>query len=230
MLRAIVEHKNQVRKGITAENADVVFATSSIIAFHVQSGHHVSAVEEEHNALTHWFQSWDGVRTILRACWDHLMANEIKELILSETAMEYLGFIKEEPEEAKKSQPFNFLLEDLDTTSVDTETVLAYSTSVDALNRIFREVGGMHVMKFTAIVCKRFVNLVGERDPRAFTIVGYFLMLLKKLDRVWWLQGAAERDFRFVMKSLSEEWKSRMAWAASEIEGGTTLDERAISC
>ncbi|KAH6679281.1 hypothetical protein B0J14DRAFT_294282 [Halenospora varia] len=219
MLKAVVEHRKQVQKGINSENADAVFATSSFIAFHVQSGR---AMSDHNGSLVHWFQPWEGIKTMLAACWMHFKSQDIKIMILVEQTREsglYTPYELETPLEP--FQTFDFLLADLDREKVDTETLLAYTTSVESLNRVFRDRMGRHVMKFTAMVSKRFVEFVGAKDPRTMTIVGYFLMVVKQIDLVWWLQGAADRDFAILMEGLPDEWKPRMAWAVNEFQNPT---------
>lgn len=227
MLKAVVEHRKQVQRGINSENADAVFATSSFIAFHVQSGR---AMSDHNGSLVHWFQPWEGVKTMLAACWMHFKSQEIKRMILLEQTRESGLYTPNELETPlEPSQPFDFLLADLDREKVDAETLLAYTTSVESLNRVFKDRMGRHVMKFTAMVSKRFTEFVAIKDPRAMTIVGYFLMVVKQIDLVWWLQGAAERDFAILMEGLPNEWKPRMAWAVSEFQSPTRLMGRVES-
>ena len=41
-----------------------------------------------------------------------------------------------------------------------------------------------NVFKFTALVTKRFVDLLEEKDPKTLCICGYFFMLTKKLESI----------------------------------------------
>jgi hypothetical protein len=56
MLRAIAEHSKQVSQGITSENAEIIFATSTFIAFHVTS-ESINPLNHDGNSLAHWFRT-----------------------------------------------------------------------------------------------------------------------------------------------------------------------------
>ncbi|KAG9231777.1 hypothetical protein BJ875DRAFT_106506 [Amylocarpus encephaloides] len=205
MIRAIEEHGRQVRAGISAENAEVTFATSTFICFHVTSERLVTYGDEE-RSLMHWYHPWHGIRTLLSACWDYIKSPDIKSILIYEQSLD-LGTQTEVP------STFDFLMDGLDPDSVHTDTFRAYTTAIYYLNKISQEPLARHVLKFTGMVTTRFVELVSVNDPRALTMVGYHLMLVKQLNQVWWLKGSADRDFALVMESLPETWKPKMAMA-----------------
>ncbi|CAG8961006.1 hypothetical protein HYFRA_00002546 [Hymenoscyphus fraxineus] len=220
MMRAIVEHADQVRKGITAENAEVVFATSTFIAFHVASER--LTPDEKDGSMMHWFQPWDGIRALLVACWEHIKVDEIRRLIQYEHALEFVPMT--DATWVKPAPIFDFLIEDLTPDSVDGETMHAYTTAVYYLNKIVTMPLARHVLKFSGMVSKRFVELVSKKEPRAMCIVGYHLMLVKQLDSVVWLQRSAKRDFAILLEHLPEEWKPKMALAVEGFSGALIFD------
>jgi hypothetical protein len=57
MLRAIAEHSKQVSQGITAENAETIFATGTFIAFHVTS-ESINPLNNDGKFLMHWFRTF----------------------------------------------------------------------------------------------------------------------------------------------------------------------------
>ncbi|EPE25473.1 hypothetical protein GLAREA_01385 [Glarea lozoyensis ATCC 20868] len=225
MLRAITEHSNQVSKGITSENAEVVFATSTFIAFHATSESIVPAGYDE-NSLVHWFQPWHGIRSVIDLCWEHIRSPEIQTLIKYENTAEQINQV--EPEDPDK---FNFLLDGLGDSSepsLDEETRHAYTTSVHYLNKLSRAAFARHVLKFTGLVSKRFVELVLMKDPRALAIVGYHLMMILQLNQVWWLQGSAERDFAVVLQNLPKSWLPMMEPAIQTFRETPSLAKKRV--
>lgn len=221
MMRAIVEHGNQVRKGITAENGEVVFATSTFIAFHVTSER--ITPDGNDGSMMHWFHPWEGIRALLAVCWDHIKSDEVKRLIRYEQALEFVPST-----DAAWVQPppkFDFLIEDLNPDTVDDETMHAYTTAIYYLNKIVTTPLARHVLKFSGMVSKRFVELVSIKEPRAMCIVGYHLMLVKQVNQIWWLQGSAERDFAILMKNLPEAWKPKMALAIEGFSCALKVDD-----
>jgi hypothetical protein len=121
-----------------------------------------------------------------------------------------------------KELPFDFLLEGLSLEEHDAATIEAYETAVAHLNTVSFSPIGSHILRFPAMVPQQFVEMVGAQDPRTLTIVGYFFMLLKKVEqvrRVWWLQGTIEDEFKTLMEILPKNWWPKMEWAVSVFEG-----------
>lgn len=113
---------------------------------------------------------------------------------------------------------FDFLLEDLDILTTDPETLEAYESNVKRLGIMYAQPEQDYIFKFAAKVGPRFVKLLEQHDPRTLTIVGYFFMLLKITEQIWWLPKSTVAEFRALMRLLPEEWKPRMEWAAREFE------------
>jgi hypothetical protein len=63
------------------------------------------------------------------------------------------------------------------------------------------------------------MELLTAKDPRALTIAGYFFMLLKMEDHVWWLDRPFGREFEDLMNELPKDWWPRMEWAIREFGG-----------
>jgi hypothetical protein len=117
---------------------------------------------------------------------------------------------------------FNFLLEDLgDTTDpyLDEESRNAYTVSVHYLNMLSTPPLAKHVLKFTGLVPKRFVELVLAKDPRAMAITGYHLMMIRTHNHIWWLHASAERDLKIVLENLPASWLPKMELAIRTLQG-----------
>jgi hypothetical protein len=70
----------------------------------------------------------------------------------------------------------------------------AYRHAVAVLNWAHKIPHKGAPLAFPATVSRRFVELLGERRPRALAILACFFALLRSLDGIWWLQGMARRE------------------------------------
>lgn len=216
MRRAIAEHTRQMHEGVNANNSEVLFAASVFMSFHAACVQRDLFGNTPESILPlHWFHPWRGASAIAKAGWQYFKSDFVKEWIQHEAFL-YHGFELAQDDPAQET--FTFLLAGLDTGEIDSDTVKAYESSVVDLSKIYAIPAPRHILKFPVLVSPRFIELLTVQDPRTLTIVGYFFMLLKRLDHVWWIQGAADREFKNLMGLLPEEWKSRMDWAVREFE------------
>jgi hypothetical protein len=219
MARAIVGHARQLREGVNADNARELIAMSTCIAFHAATSQWflVDSDQKRVFLFLHWFHPWQGLKALLAASWQYIQGEEISNLIQCEKLVEH-NFRNLKDPQLQRLQRFSFLLSDLRREDLDPETLDAYESSVSYLSEIHTNPVFETVLKFTVGVSHRFVELVSIQDPRTLTIVGYFFMLLKKLNGVWWLEGTADREFKILMGILPEEWRGKMNWAVREFE------------
>lgn len=88
MTQAISEHAKNIRSGIRHENAEICFATSTLIAFCSSSTYFLTRAEEQNAAPVlplHCFNHWQGVRVFLAEGWDHIKTEDIKSNLLAES-------------------------------------------------------------------------------------------------------------------------------------------------
>jgi hypothetical protein len=100
----------------------------------------------------------------------------------------------------------------------DPETIAAYQHAVAHLNMIDQSPQPRFILRFPAMVPRRFVALLKVEDPRTLTIVGYFFMLLRRYGGLWWVGRQAVMEFKALMKLIPDEWRPRMDWAVRVIE------------
>ncbi|KAG4434508.1 hypothetical protein IFR05_010013 [Cadophora sp. M221] len=212
LTRAISAHTAQLNKGINDDNGEVLFATACLIAFtSISSQQYISSSQS--GLPMHWFQPWNGPRAVAAAAWHHFQDPELKTLLEHERINQVPPVLDED------SPPiFDFLLSDLDREATEPETVQAYDLSVLWLTRMYYNPHSEYVFKFTTKVQPKFVKMLEQKDPRTLTIVGYFFMLLKVMDKVWWLPVMTKEQFWALVGMLPEEWRPRMEWAAKEFE------------
>jgi len=212
LTRAISAHAAQLSKGVDNNNGEVLFATACLIAFtSISSQQYISA--SQNGLPLHWFQPWNGPRAVAAAAWHHFQDPELKILLEHER-------VNQVPPELDEDSPpiFDFLLEDLDREATDEDTVQAYELSVVWLTRMYYNPHSEYVFKFTTKVQPKFVKMLEQKDPRTLTIVGYFFMLLRVMDKVWWLPVMTKEQFWALVGMLPEKWRPRMEWAAKEFE------------
>lgn len=161
----------------------------------------------------HWFRSYRGVKAVLAAGWPWIQDTFIRDPIQLPTQPSDILPQREDDQ-------FSFLLSGLDSEKgLDAATLEAYELSVAYLSQLRSRTMLRHFLGFLTMVPPRFVELLATQDPRILTIVGYYFMLLKTNDQMWWIQDVVTREFKAVMTFLPEKWWSRMDWAAREFSG-----------
>jgi len=114
--------------------------------------------------------------------------------------------------------PLDFLLDGVEPDNDDPESITAYQHAVAHLNMIYEIPLARFILRFPAMVPRRFIELLKVEDPRTLTIVGYFFMLLRRFGGLWWVRGQAVVEFKALMKLIPDEWRSRMDWAVQAFE------------
>ncbi|KUJ16876.1 uncharacterized protein LY89DRAFT_645879 [Mollisia scopiformis] len=215
-MRAIEAHTQQLQKGISEQNAGILFAGSITIAFIAVDSHQYLAPENNNMLPLHWFQRWEGCRAVVSASWQHLHNKAIaRKLVEVEEGARLTAQCLADTSYTK----FDFLLEDLDRDGITLETLSAYENNVKWLSILHDNPGVDYIFKFTTRVGPRFVEMLEQGDPRTLTIVGYFFVLLKIRKPVWWLPQPKRKEFLILMDLLPNEWKPRMKWAVKVFEG-----------
>jgi hypothetical protein len=212
LLRAIRGHARDISDGIHEQNAESVFATAIFMLFH--SNMSPQYLDSNIGTPLNWFRIYQGLKVILRVGRKWLSISEIYSIIRDGNSSLQIRVSLGE----RAPAPFNFLLDDLDKTSFDDETIECYESSVVRLNWVYDHPTLLRTHMFSAKTSPMFIKLLSDEDPRILTIVGYFFMLLKKVGNLWWLDGTAEGQFKGVMKLLPENWWPRMSWAKEEFE------------
>ncbi|KAI9054372.1 hypothetical protein LZ554_001535 [Drepanopeziza brunnea f. sp. 'monogermtubi'] len=226
MTRAISAHVADLNRGIGDSNGETAFATACLIAFTTISSKQYISSNEDVGLPLHWFKPWQGVRAVATASWNHLSHGDFKTLLEHERTNQIPPKLDHD-----KVPVFDFLLQDLDRETTDPEAVHAYDLSVLWLTRMYHNPRSEYVFKFTTKVPPKFVELLEAKDPRTLTIVGYFFMLLRILDKVWWLPQMTRGQFWTLVDMLPGEgmWKARMEWAAKEFETSEGAEPRDMS-
>jgi hypothetical protein len=214
MTRAISSQAKELREGVDEKNVEGLFATSALITFHA-SAHQTFLCSDEGECRLplHWFRPYQCARAVLTALWPWLQNTSIGQLIRRQYPQLHSLPQRREPNK------FNPLLGGPDSEEdLDTESVEAYQAAVICLSSIYASPAYRNILRFTAMVSARFVELLVGQDPRTLTIVGYYFMLLKNATHIWWVHGAVEKEFKAVTTFLPREWWPGMDWAVKEFE------------
>lgn len=233
MASALAQYSSLLTSGLSALNSEALFSTSALIAFQASA----SRLFDEDGPYTlplAWFHSFQGVKTVVMASWQWLRTSDkIFPIINSQPAL----FLDLDPDRKLFFAPLlDGLDEHLETfpESMRTESRQAYVHAIAFINWAHKRPVRNRILGFAATVSRRFVDLMGQHDPRALVITACFFALTKMVDQVWWLQGIAKREVNGIFSILPPEWWPKMEWPLrianhegpmDEETWGSSLDE-----
>jgi len=214
MASSIAQYSNLLNQGLSEMNAEALFSTAALIAFQSTASRRFD--DDANGTYTlplAWFHSFQGVKTIVLASWQWLRSsNRIYPIINSQPAL----FLDPDPERKLFFAPLlEGLEEQLEALPAVTlaETKQAYEHAVSFLNWSHRKPVRNRILGFAAAVSRRYVNLIGQQDPRALVIAACFFALTKMVDDVWWLEGISKREVNGIFGLLPQNWWPKMEWA-----------------
>lgn len=214
MARAIRSHKDELRVGLSEANTPSMIVSCAFILFHTSTNQEYLHSVAGPRLPLHWFRPWQSANGFFGLIWPWLQTTEFGRNILG------LRFnVQHHASVENVSYKFDFLLQDMEPKCMlDQETMAAYGQAVWQLECIHGNEQHQGLLQFPASVTPRFVELLEARDPRTLAIVGYFFMLVKLASVLWWVDGAADREFAAVMEFLPEDWWPVMDWAVRVFE------------
>ncbi|KAB8293898.1 hypothetical protein EYC80_009374 [Monilinia laxa] len=242
MGRAIATHRKLVmEEGITEKTGDAVLASCLFITYHTTGSQkflgyphpatipsHTNRDREKCRAPLHWFIPMKTLKDMINLASLYIQDKAMRIYLQHEEACFRVILQDETSPEPGNDHPtvFNFLFDDL---SADAQDYKTYALCTKYLNILGGGTIAKYILKFPALVPSRFVELMKEKDMRAMGIVGYFLMLVRRVDRekkLWWMKGAVENDWAGMKDAFLQDgiWRNRMEWARREIENGEVMD------
>lgn len=223
---ALSAYLSTLNGGINADNAEALFLTSSMIAFHACASR--IFIKDDGDATptprtgrrryeipTAWFHAFQGVKTVVATSWQWIRHSQTAKAIIDsqpsfQLDMNPLGMVSF----------FGHLLENLEQETAHEPPQQAFFTNqgyfhaVSVLNWAHRTPYPPSPLAFPATVSKRFIELIEERRPRALAILACFFALLKRMEGVWWLGDVARREVMGLV-SLFEPgstWWRHLEW------------------
>lgn len=218
------EYCKLLDNGITAENAEALFLTATLIAFQA-SGSRIFLKEDADANATEpgsryvlplpWFHAFQGVKTVVASSWPWIRASSTVKAVIDAQPSFQLDFNPTGPQSF-----FGHLLDELNSeiateeTNKVASTSQAYSHAVCVLNWAHKNPTPGASLAFPATVSRRFIELVEAKRPRALAILACFFALLKRLDGVWWLQDVTRREVMGLVALFEpgSSWWRHLEW------------------
>ena len=212
MASALAQYSNLLKDGVSELNAEALFSTAALIAFQSSASRQFEAFDGEYALPLSWFHSFQGIKTLVMASWHWLRhSNKVYPIISGQPALR----LDLDPERISFFAPLLDGMDDqlaLECETTRSDTKQAYEHAVAYLNWAHQRPDRGRILGFAATVSRRFVELIGQQDPRTLVIVSCFFAMTKVADDVWWLHGAAAREVMGIYSLLPEEWWEKMEW------------------
>lgn len=230
------EYCTSLNDGVTENNAEALFLTSSLIGFQATAARLFTKDDAEHDSTGSssrytlplaWFHAFQGVKTVVASSWQWLRNSKtVKAVIESQPGLQL------DLNPHGNSSFFGHLLEGLDQELANEDPALvtsvgqAYVHAVSVLNYTHRTAYAPTALAFPATVSRRFIDLLEAKRPRAIAILACFFALLKRVDAVWWLDDVSRREVMGIVGMFERgsqwwqhlEWPIRIAlWEGSDI-------------
>ncbi|KPM38692.1 hypothetical protein AK830_g7860 [Neonectria ditissima] len=213
MVKAIRSHTEQLQSGINEDNAAPMIASCALILFHTSVNHNYLSNSNGYQVPLHWFRPFQTAGNFFGAVWPW-----VQESCIGKRLRGQMQFATEVASD-RSPRSFDFLLQDMDPDlSMDKETISAYTLAVSHLTYIYGNPQYRKLLQFPALVTPRFTQLLEAKDPRTLAIVGYFFLLVKLGQLLWWVDGTADVEFAAVMSFLPKKWWPVMSWAIDVFE------------
>ncbi len=231
MASSLSQYTQTLASGVNQNNAEALFTTSALIAFQASASRRFmnepdDLEAEPYQLPVQWFHSFQGVKTVVLTSWRWLrMSPHVRPIIAAQPALSHnVNVVSHEP--------FTHLLDDLPaqleglSPSDSAETQQAYEHSVAYLNWAHAKPEKPRILGFPATVSRRFIQLIGEQDPRALVIISSFFAMTRSVDDAWWLEGVAKKEVLGILGLLPPDWWAKMEWALLVVnhEGPVTDD------
>ncbi|KAF7555351.1 hypothetical protein G7Z17_g2220 [Cylindrodendrum hubeiense] len=216
MARAIRSHTEQLQTGLSQSNAAPMIAACALIMFHTTMNQDYLDAKAGPQLPLHWFYPFQSALSFLRVIWPWLQHTSIDRMVWSRLGPDVLTAHLSTLE---GPNTFDFLLDNMDPECLlDEETMIAYRQAVSRLSYVYSAPAYRGLLQFPVSVTPRFVQLLEAQDPRTLAIVGYFFLLVKLACVLWWVDGAADREFAAIMAFLPQDWWPMMGWAIDEFK------------
>lgn len=212
MASALAQYSTLLRNGVCEDNAEALFSTATLIAFQSSASRLFDDSDDGYVLPLAWFHSYQGIKTVVIASWQWLRnSTRIQPIISGQPSLS----LDLHPD---KKTFFSHLLDGVDEQiasepeETSAETRQGYQHAIAFLNWAHQKPERERITAFAATVSRRFVTLIGERDPRALVIIACFFAMMRVVDDVWWLRGIAKKEVTGIHGLLPAEWLAKMEW------------------
>ncbi|UPK98837.1 hypothetical protein LCI18_009772 [Fusarium solani-melongenae] len=210
--------------GITADNAEALFLTATLIAFQASASRLFIKDDGDtdpgdsisrYTPPLSWFHAFQGVKTVVASSWQWICHSDIVKVVIDSQPSFQLNLNPRSPDSY-----FGHMLEGLADELMNEDpryvaaTTQAYSHAVSVLNWAHKNYHAAAALAFPATVSRRYVDLVDAKRPRALAILACFFALLKRMDNVWWLQDVSRREVMGLVNLFEpgSKWWRHLEW------------------
>ncbi|KAF1814985.1 hypothetical protein P152DRAFT_456024 [Eremomyces bilateralis CBS 781.70] len=205
---------------ITEKNAGLVFAASTIIAFHSSILWLDPCTRNDRSGYElplQWFQTGQGVGAVVRSAGKYIAGTPIGLLV------EGLPHKQPECEPVEMLAPLKAVFFPETTPKSPAEV----NPDDMCLNMVFRYIESMYrgllkgeairitrrrILVFPTILSRRYIDLLRAHDPRALTLLAYYFAGMKVVEQHWWIKGRADHEILGIIDLLPQEWRMQCVW------------------
>lgn len=227
--QAITLHNAALSKGspalsnITTENGENLYLFATLTCFFAlgrprQAGEFLL---EGDTGLAEWLVMFRGTRTVAESLdQTSLYTGPLGPIFAEGARRAFLQFSA--PTQVDHLWMLQHVINDT-TSNRDERTV--YNLTIDGLRQAFNLVYNQNthpiessdVFVWLYRASDEYLVLLGQRKPEALAIFGYFCVLLKKFDAMWWVHGLAEYFISQIHNVLNESHRLWINWPMKEI-------------
>jgi hypothetical protein len=88
---------------------------------------------------------------------------------------------------------------------------------------------GRRLILFPILVDQRFIDLVGEGNPRALVILAHFFALVAILKSFWFVGNTGTREVRAIAAHLPAHWQGMLEFPLRLVNEGVPYSPPAVS-
>jgi len=165
------------------------------------------ALDEDDLIITYWVILYRGLQTVFSLDPNVKMAK-----------LSVMGLFTRELTELKTPPVIPTLLvnlmQEIHPLDPDFKMLKPYCETLDALGVLYASLRQdgispalfIRVVSWGSFLSQEFANCAIEKRPRALILLAHFLLFVKLVKGLWWLDGLAVRDLRNIGRILGPKW------------------------
>jgi hypothetical protein len=159
-----------------------------------------------------------GLRAVIDSSADTLMSGPLSSLF--RTGMQKTRVSAEQLGEIEPLRNLRAIVNEYCDSESDRN---AYMQAIDELAKCFARISSSAVVETSEVfvwfwrLSERYLDLVKERRPEALSIFGFFCVLLKRLEPMWWMHGWSVHLLDKIYHSLAVDVRYWIRWPIEEL-------------
>ena len=219
---ALHRHHRDISR-LSKANADIICLTSSLIRVDAFAQLQERPLDP-YTPPSQWLQLTKGAGAAYRAAWNHIRADdnsiavrllkrtpailETNQLFGVQNRQGLLHLLQQTPVKGTISEPWDTEIQEA------YESTCSYIGSVQIAIKENETLGEIcrRLLLFPILIRSRFIQLVGEQQPRALVILAHFFALIARFRDLWWIGDTGQREIFGIQSVLPPEWQYLMSW------------------